>query len=58
MTKKDYQAIADVIVNRLYGATPTRRFALSDVAKDLCAVFEEDNPRFDRDKFLIACGVK
>jgi hypothetical protein len=52
MTRKDYQLIADVFA----------RSAGDDIAKflavNLADKLEQDNPRFDRARFLTACGVK
>lgn len=52
MTKKDYELIAGVFA----------RTAWDDIAKsmavNLAIELEKDNPRFDRAKFLTACGVK
>jgi len=49
MNKKDYVKVAKVIKDA--PATMALIFALMDI-------FEEDNPRFDRDIFLEACGLK
>ena len=49
MTKKDYVKLAAAIKEG--GATP-------DFVEMLMEVLEADNPRFDRVKFLIACGLK
>lgn len=49
MNKKDYVKIAKVIKE---GTEPIALiYALMDI-------FEEDNPRFNRDTFLKACGLK
>jgi len=52
MTRKDYQMIAEVFA----------RSAGDDLAKilaeNLADKLEIDNPRFDRARFLTACGVK
>lgn len=47
MTKKDYVAIAKCIK-----AAPSVRA----LAEALCVVFHEDNERFDRARFMAACG--
>lgn len=31
---------------------------IDEVIKDMCDVLKDDNQRFDRDKFLEACGIK
>lgn len=53
MTKKDYVAIAQVLNSAIIGqASPER------VAEKMAEVFKLDNPRFDRARFLAACGVQ
>lgn len=54
-TRKYYEAIAEVVkgeANPAYGSCVTR--TLVDRFADL---FEKDDPRFDRDRFLAACGL-
>ncbi len=48
MTKKDYQALADLIRQ---GLEPVQ------FTYELCKILESDNPRFDEAKFLKACGL-
>ncbi len=54
MTRKDYVAIAERF------AEVNQRFMDSDVwvvlRAEMADVFLADNPRFDRDKFVRACG--
>lgn len=62
MTKKDYEMVADVIQHRLYGDRDWSpcvgdEDVVQDLVHELVDKFEADNPRFDRDRFLIACGV-
>ena len=67
MTKKDYEAIAKVIEDQTAVAAELRELGeftmgvakhqtACDIARDLAAIFEADNPRFDRAVFLTACG--
>jgi hypothetical protein len=49
MTRKDYKKIAEL----LYLYPQPLQFV-----HELTNILEEDNPRFDREKFLTACGVK
>lgn len=56
MTKKDYIRIA-VIVNSYYVSYSDESETVENIALDLADMFEKENPRFDRDRFLIACGV-
>jgi hypothetical protein len=52
MTRRHFQAVADVL--RASGAHPD---AVRDIALALADVFAADNPRFDEERFLTACGV-
>ena len=60
MTRKDYVLLAHVLkevrtdCERAQQATP----ALDRAAQYLAAVLGQDNPRFDRERFLKAAGVK
>jgi len=59
MGRKDYVAIAEVLNGIIqqtdnYLEIETVRW----VADDLAVLFAEGNPRFDRERFLTACGVK
>jgi len=67
MTRKDYQAIAEAInkarENELaMGASGDWlqgvEVTLSSVAHQLCKIFEQDNPRFDSNKFLNAANIR
>jgi hypothetical protein len=58
MTRKDYKAIAKCIKEELEACENEGEMdTLGRVAKSLCGVFREDNGRFDRERFLIACGL-
>lgn len=57
MTKKDYQMIADVIHTETDESERRERGVISEITEKLADTFEADNDRFDRDSFLIACGV-
>ena len=55
MTKKDYFKLADII-DRYTVKTPARDYIARDSFIDaLCAIIKKDNPRFDRERFIIAC---
>lgn len=67
MTKKDYNIIAEAIAESvdayawLFERDPAgdiARMALRDVALSIADTLEADNPRFDRNRFLVACGVR
>ena len=63
MTKKHFEAIATIIKQtgeyESMGVEYSAGFhdALSDVAGSLASEFARENPRFDRHKFLTACGL-
>lgn len=52
MTKKDYELIASILRNAKTGNWQIE-YTIDVFAKAL----EGYNPRFDRDKFLTACGI-
>lgn len=61
MTKKDYQIIANIIVKlsiesdmTLDTVTENRLYVADMFAHELAKI----NDKFDKDKFLTACGVK
>lgn len=57
MTKKDYELIASQINgSRFYR---NEQYIVTEfLVNRLANVFKADNPKFDRDKFLEACGIK
>jgi hypothetical protein len=62
MTRKHYAAIARVIADnydlaRRMGAD-TGMGALENVTEDLARIFALDSERFDRERFIAACGVE
>jgi hypothetical protein len=63
MTKKDYILIANVLHTSLtaatlgFGKTQSLEDIIVDIADYMAEELYEDNPRFDRDKFLDAVGV-
>ena len=52
MTKKDYIKQAKIISK--YTKTDVT-FDMYSYVKDLSEVFKEDNPKFDKERFLEAC---
>lgn len=67
MTKKDYCKFAEMVkYNRANTGTGTDtdeafagyRVACNDFAFAMADIFAADNPRFDREQFLKACGIK
>lgn len=66
MTKKHFQEIAEILRNKIVPTSyqtqdaPTVRQLNTavQIAYDLCPIFKKLNPRFDKQKFLAACGIK
>lgn len=60
MTKKHFIALAAEIADyvRFSNDTPerTKEYA-TFAARVICSVAKADNPRFDRDRFMRACGL-
>ena len=64
MTRKDYELIAGAVARSRQASSLTKRAperqakadALRLVATDLAATLAADNPRFDKERFLAACG--
>ena len=61
MTRKDYVLIAEVIKTQIELSLKfdedDSRYGAENIAYDLASKLSQDNPRFDRDRFLVACGV-
>lgn len=63
MTKKDYILIANAIkeqwqLSKKHSEHPQHSgLAIHNTALRLAYAFKQDNPRFDVDRFLTACGV-
>lgn len=55
MTRKDYQLIASVLANFATEGTPTDD--RDAIAYGLADSLGQDNPRFNRERFLVAAGV-
>lgn len=58
MTKKDYEAFASA----LYRVSQAKRYqagdgfySFEDMLEVVAGVFEQDNPSFQRGKFILAC---
>jgi len=62
MTRKDYVLIAQAIKTQIELSDKFEegesRAGAQNIAYDLAWKLYEDNPRFDRARFLEACGVK
>lgn len=57
MTKKHYDAIAGIITSWMYYSDETTSTCRA-IAYDLADYFATENPKFQRDKFLTACGIE
>lgn len=64
MTKKDYIAIAKCIADAranpehfYVSAEPQYTRGVNSAAVALAVALKADNPRFDRERFLRACGI-
>lgn len=60
MTKKDYIKFAAMIKGYVtMGETvPMYHPRLIVLAQHIADIPQDDNPRFDRERFLVACGMK
>lgn len=60
MTRKDYELIASGFRyskdSADLGAAPDFVDGIEDAARRISELLARDNPRFDRDRFLAACG--
>jgi hypothetical protein len=59
MTRKDYVAIAAAIrrIMDSNGRNDVEKGAVSDAAHYIADAMRDDNARFDRARFLEACGI-
>jgi len=62
MKKKDFELIASVVKSfndKMNNYTfSSKLFTIKDFTKQLCETLASKNPRFDKQKFLQACGVE
>jgi hypothetical protein len=56
MTKKDYNAIADIIASEYMSDETEAIPTIESIAAKLANLFARDNPRFDKGFFLSRCG--
>lgn len=57
MTKKDYAMLAEVIACQFRDSFEDSKPVIRGLTYALATRLAWDNPRFDRGKFLRACGV-
>lgn len=55
LTKKTYIATAEILSS--YKDLIGDEFTYHDLVDDFAAMFAEDNPRFDSDKFFNSCMI-
>lgn len=62
MSRKDYEAFAALVKLHLTLACIERKAAAYEVVEEMASgmatLFAQDNARFDRAKFLTACGME
>ena len=61
MTKKDYELIARAFYNQMTSTTvfgTSEQLAIKGTAMLLSVYLAEQNPKFNRSKFLKACGLE
>lgn len=58
MTRKDYCLIADVLADYTQAYNDGEDIEPRNVAHMFAAALADTNPRFDRARFLAACGVE
>lgn len=56
MTRKDYVLIAEAIRDSVQHSGELERKAIEGTAKYVSYALRRDNPRFDRGRFMAACG--
>lgn len=56
ITAKYYQLIADILNDSRDGRKMERDKVINGIARVFAARFEEQSSRFDRNRFLKACG--
>jgi hypothetical protein len=54
LTKKAYEMVA-CAVRRADAVSPEERSFKRELVRRLCNEFHADNPRFDMEKFVVAC---
>ena len=57
MTRKDYIATAEILDVLVSTATEESLPNILDAVDEFAEMFKKDNERFDRTRFLNACGV-
>lgn len=66
MTRKHFEAVAQTIKDEFEATLPSSNpefirgaaYAVSETAYSLADYFARENPNFDRNRFLTACGLR
>ena len=58
MTRKHYVAIAEIIANNEFSHTTGGHNAIIAMANSMADYFKQDNPKFQPERFLTACGIE
>lgn len=58
MTKKDYELIAEVFAHHRKSYGGRTDSVTVELINDLADALKDDNPLFDRYKFMVACGLE
>lgn len=58
MTKKHFEAIAASIAREVAASPESHKHTIRMVASALAVEFASINPRFDRERFMVACNVR
>ena len=60
MTRKDYEVIASAwkAISATYRGDTSAEKAIHHSVQEIADSLERNNPRFNRDKFIAACGVQ
>ena len=58
MTQKDYVKLAGVIADCYFNGGDEWDDAIRCLTENMCKMLKSDNPKFNKDIFLKACGIK
>lgn len=57
--RRHYVSIANIFKEELsHGAKEREYFVVITIIARMMSLFEEDNPSFDKQRFINACGIK
>jgi len=57
LTAQHYEAIAEIIAQEHAKGNAESKITTETIAFKLAVYFKHDNPSFDREKFMYACGM-